>query len=117
MNEDTTPPTEPAATPNTIPFQTPPDIGMISKREILGDLEQTMKFLAQTEQRRQVIERFLLAVLLRSGPMALCQKDIDAAAGHHLVRKELPLEPDKTMALFSAEKNEAKPKMQIPSLV
>lgn len=99
-------------TPTRIPFN--PQNGfraqpMPSKSEMAGDMLRATVLLRQTETRRLALERFLLAVLLKSGPISVCLADIDAAAGYHLKQSAMPLEADKTTGLFSAEKNNPTP--------
>ena len=62
--------------------------GMVSKREMAGDMMKAAAILNQTEVRRATIERFLLAVLNKTGPIDICQEDLNNAAGYMLNRKE-----------------------------
>ena len=98
----------PAQNPTILPFNPRPGFrtpGMVSKRKMATDMLRAATLMQQTEQRRATLERFLLAVLHKTGAVALGQVDIDAVANYHLVRE--PNFTDPTKSVFSAAQNVA----------
>ena len=87
---------------------TEPEVGKVSKREMLKDLRTAMVALAQTESRRRTAERFIMAMLLKHGDMTICEADMKAAAGYMLKRTQqvagFLTKADPTAFVYSVEK-------------